>query len=929
MGLPTYSPDISSLDYTILYDISGPVPAITLTNTSTVVNPTLLKWWYVLSTPSNMPIHTGSFSSPDVSHVAWTTLSITPGSWPAIFGQGACAQIEFSCQAPYVCTLFVMDSANNIFSLQTSAVICRPTGNTPNSCGNFGVADISVKVDCQNARLLCSDSTNLAYQNQISPSAQANTWTLVYPQDEAGNQPINGTAANTPSVFFPLAYSANGFNVYLRDYETYNMGGGVYIKLQYKSQDTFNVYCNVDLCQLQCEMQRFYELSNTNCGDLEDPLLVKKMSQINLLYARALTGIFQPSCNIDVPVVIKEMETIFGFDSCSCCGQGVNMSASPTIPSSGCCPVSVSVVNITSSPPTSCEATSYPVQVYDPTQTAIIGIASNMTDVLYLVNSNTAWMTYGVAFSEGSCKIGFFPVTAGNTIPNVYIASSGNSTACVGNTQNYTVRMADVCLSSTSVSPSDFPLNAYVNFGSGEVSLGSVASVAALIIALNSVPAKPSTVTFSDSGSTAAVSVNIFNSSCTGFSTPITISTDKGSASFLFYGASHFNYSATPPAINGAVSAYGLSGNEVIGKIPGVSTSNVQWHVSRKDNTIAVTESNTGKIYFWDISLPLQPTFIRTIQLSTVAAGNFTGLPQSKGLNGTTVNSFYSLYFPTDTGIFDLGSVFVFETLTGSAWVISPLSSGGSGVLAAFQANTLIGMCPRVQHNGVIYFTLDGTLGADIGHPPPAAGSIVIIDLSVTFNGAAVHVVNVAGLGTADDIWAATYDGVDTIWFMSRLGVLYKYSVSASAASVLVNTMGIGNGFKLRGNIKYSMGNLYCCSLNGFIASAPSGTMIVNVSSYPAVSQTFFEGYFDESAIANTCFQSHNALPLGNCLILVTGEGYQSSSPPGPEAGAIAVYKTDGTFLERCNLANGQNIYNLATIQGVGTPYTPTTLIPD
>lgn len=935
------SPDITTLAFSVKYDISGATPAITLTNASTVVHPTALKWWYVITSPSGTPIHTGSLASPDKNLVAWTTLSIAPGTWPTPFGVPPCSQVEFSNNAPYVCTLCVNDSNNNTFCLPINQTITRPNGNSLNSCGNFGVSAVAVEVRCNDRVVFCGDDTNFAYQSILAPTTpQSNTWTLVYPADPNGNQPANAVFNNTPYVNFPIEYSGDGYVLNLRNYATYDMGNGASIAVQYKAinPDTgapgipFAVLCNIDLCKLQCQISTFEKLARQKCGNVVYPELNNQIIRMNLLLSQAIIGVFQPTCGINVPKIIAQIQAIGDLDEncdCGCKDTGINFSypASSGNSSGTCCPVSVSVVNITSSPPTSCEATVYPVQVYDPTNSTVIGIANSMTEVLYLINSNSAWMIYGVAFSEGSCKIGFFPATPGNTIPNVYIASSSNSTACVGNTQNYTVRMQDVCLSGTSVSPSDFPLNAYVNFGAGEVSLGSVSSVAALITALNATPTKPSAVTFSDSGATTAVSVNIFNSSCTSFSTPITVSTDAGSSSFLFNGASHLNYSSTPSTINGAVDAYGLKGNVIIGKISGVSTSNIQWHVSRKDNMLAVTETNTGKIYFWDVSIPLQPMFVRTIQLSTLVSGNFSGLPQSRGLNGTTVNSFYSLYFPTDTGIFDIGSVFVFETLTGSAWLISPLSSG-SGVLAAFQANTLIGMCPRIQHNGVIYFTLDGTLRADIGTAPIAAGSIVIIDLSVTFNGAAVHVVNVAGLGTADQIWAASFDGADIIWFMSQFGVLYKYSVSASTASVVINAMGLSNGFKLRGNIKYSLGQLYCCSLDGFMVTATSGTMIVDVTSYPVVSQVFFEGYFDESAIANTCFHSHNALPLGNCLVAVTGEGYQAASPPGAESGAIAIYKTDGTFLERCSLANGQNIYNLAAISGVGTPYTPTTLIP-
>jgi hypothetical protein len=783
------------------------------------------------------------------------------------------------------------------------------------------VADISIKVDCTNARLICNDSTDLAYQSSIRPYSQTNTWTLVYPQDEAGNQPSNGVATNTPSVFFPLAYSANGFNIYLRDYATYSMGDGVYVKMQYKAQNTFNVYCNVDLCQLQCEMQKFYELSKDSCGQLEDPSLMKKMTQINFLYSQALTGILQPLCNIDVPAIIKDMEALFGFASCACCGQGVNLSASPGT-SSGCCPVSVPVLDKeTNVPPANCPQSYFPVKVYDPTATTIIGVASDADTLVALLNANTAWQVYGFAFNAGNCRVGWVLSNQGVAVPDVYTAP--NNDTCIGNEQNYSVPMQDICLGTYPINVTDFPLNAYVDFGDGEVALGNVANVSALIVALNATPTKPSTVTFSDGGASFGVVVNVFNSSCTDFSAPISIYTDTGSSSFLLYGSSHLNYSSTPYPANGGELGYGLRTNTVIGGIAGLDSDNIQWHTLKIGNTLLVSESNTGKIYFWDITNPLQPQFIRYIQLNSVVAGCFTGLPASKGVDNGDVGSFYSLYFPTDFSNMSLNAIYVFEALTGSAWKLDMYDSG-SGVLASFQSNIIRGCCPRCIVGNKIYFTLDGTLYADTGVAIPVAdGFVATVNLSVTFNSSSVGSINLAGLGTVDPIWAASYDGADTIWFMGKNSVLYKYSLSLAAASIVTLSMGSAQGFKLRGNIKYYLGQLYCSSLGGFQnTSLNMGAMLVDVSAFPSLTQTIFDSY------ANSYFTYryvHNILPLGNCLILVTGEGYSATSPSTGERGTIALYKTDGSFVSQCALANGQNIYNLIPIPNV-YPYSPTTL---
>jgi hypothetical protein len=937
------SPDISNLDFTVLFDISGATPAITLTNASTVINPTQLVWWYVITTPSNTPIHTGSVSDPDVENVAWATLSITPGSWPQPFGTGPCAQIEFSCNAPYIVTLYVKDSADTTFSLSKTATICRPTGSTANSCGNFGEAALSIKTDCMNARLVCQDNTNYSYQGQLSAYAQSNTWTLVYPQSPSGSQPTNGTASNTPTVFFNLAFGGDGFNIYIRDYATYSMGDGVFIKLQYKAHRVFNVYCNIDLCQLQCEMDRFFKETVATCGELESADAYNKMSQINFLYAKILTGILQPLCDIDVPAEIVKMEKLFGFPSTCCCNKGVNMSMAPVLPtSSDCCTTSVAILDkVTGLAPANCPNSYFPVQVYDPTWTTIIGVASDVDNLVAILNENAAWLAYGVAINAGNCNVGFILEDTTVTVPAVKVATS--SSACVGDTQYYSVRINDLCLGNLTASLGNFPMNTFVDFGlgDGEVFLGNVSDIGALIILLNSTPTKPATITFSNgssSGVTDPVIINIRNSSCVAYSGTITITCDIGSSAYLLYGASHLNYVTSPAPISGAEVGFGLRSNAVIGKIPGVSDDNIQWHSIRIGNTLIISEGDTGKILFYDITNPLYPSFIRYIQLNAVVAACFTGLPQSRGIPegaGSVVNSFYSLYFPTDYSNMSLSAIYVFEGLTGSAWKLD-MYAAGSGVTASFQDNSLIGSCPRVitgPANNLIFFTMDGSLGPDIGAPILTPGYINVLDLTATFDGSGLSTKEIIG-SSFDQVWAASYNGIDTIWFMGQNGTLAKYDVwTDTVTAVVVNAMGVGQNFELRGNIKNFGPALYCSSLGGFKPlGSVTGALFVNIASFPTVSATLFTDPTTIAAANPPLQYVHNILPLGNCLVLVTTEGYEdaylSTAHLSTAQGAIATYKINGTYIMGDKLPVGQNIYNLVPISGIPV-YTPTSLIPD
>jgi len=915
------SPDISSLEYDILYDISGAVPAITLTNQSTVIHANLLTWWYVITTPSNTPIHTGTESSPDVFHSAWTTINVPSGSWPMPMGSGACKQIEFSCAAPYVATLYVKDSVDNIFSLTKQVNICRPTGNTVNSCGNFGVASVSIKTDCANARLICLDSTNYSYQNQINPASQNNNWTLVYPQSPSGSQPSNGTATNTASVFFPISYSGDGFNLYVRDYATYDMGSGVSLKMQYKVQKTFNVYCNIDLCQLQCEMDRFFKESFTGCGDLVDATVNQRMTQINFLYGQILTGILQPACDIDVPAQIAKMEELFGFKSQCCCGNGVNMSGSQGLPSGGCCPVSVQVIDkLTGVQPVNCPNGYFPVQVFDPTGDILIGVASDIDNLVAVLNGNAAWRTIGVAINEGNCNVGFILANQGTTVPNVKVALP--STGCVGNTQNYTVQLNDICYPTGTVTISDFPLNAYVDFGLGfgPEYVGYVTSVGDLVIALNSSASKPVSITFSDGGGSYAVIINIFNSDCTGYPGIITITCDAASSSFLLMGASHDSMAVSGAPIHGAIEGFGLRTNSFVGHVPGIDTTKIQWHVTKVGNWMLTTETDTGKIYVHDITNPLMPVFVRTIQLNNVTGSCFSG-PLAPYVGGVSRPSFYSLYFPTDFHSMSATEVYVFESASGSAWKLNPAASG-SGIVASFYSADLIGVCPRVMVNNKIFFTNDGTLATDLGATPPTTGRIRVIDLTVTFNSSCVSDKVVFG-GGADDVWAATYDGVDSIFFMSQRGSISDYRVSTDTViAVGLNSLGSGALYH-RGNIKYYLNKIFASSLGKLNTGRPGAT-VIDMAGYPSV---ITHTDFATPASGSPCiYNSHNIIPLGNCLVIQTGESEPSSSV-APQASIIAVYKTDGTFVMECNLPNWENVYNYLPIAGVPV-YTPTTLIP-
>lgn len=1005
----TTSPDISSLDFSILYDISGPIPAITLTNNSVGVPSgttrlNLCTWWYVITTPSGAVIHDGSETSPDVPAANWTTLAITPYSWPTIFGNPPCGQVEFSCSVPYITTLYVKDSASNIFSVSKVTTICRPNGSVPATCGSFGVSNVGVQVKCNAATIYCSDTTNYAYQSQLAPAVQSNAWTLVYPLDANGNQPSNKTAANTPYVNFPVGYSGEGYKLYLSTYGAYNMGDRVTIKIQYKGTSTFSVLCNVDFCKLQCKIRKYYELSKKSCGTLEDPALTANITRMNLLLGSAIVGVMQPLCGIDVPAIIAEIEALGDFDNCDCgCGDGINISNPTGIASGGgCCPISVNVIdNATGNPPVECPGSYFPVTVKDPTNTTGIGTANNMNELIGILNAYSAWQAYGVAFAEGNCKVGWF-VSNGSTPPVVKIARiaitplppsritgnivtvgtstpptgcpSGNpypkqvynplgtlvvgiannindlvsilnatgawstygvasvqdnchvqwnltnaavippsiavgdiTPTCTGGQQFYTLNTLDICTGQPAIYT--FPVNAYVNFGSGIIPLGYVADATAFVAALNAASTKPSTVTFSEGTGLVGVTV-VKNTDCSIFSGTITLYTDAPQRNVLLLGANHGDMASTH-WFGQSEQAIGMRTNTFIGKIPAITE--LAWHNIKIGNTLLVTDPSSGKILMYDITNPLIPIFVKAIQLTSIGTTNFAGTPNSITVasGGVAVESWYSLYFPTDYQAMTLKDVYVMQGISGTIWKLDVTLAPGTEVIGGFQDAKLLGKCPRIIINNNIWFTQDGDLEIAAGLSSGVAeGSVINLDLA-TFSSGGIAVRS--PFFTDEYIWGAAYDGIGNIYYVGAKGTLLVLNLSTSGGTVFRHILFTEAFFRL--NVKYYTGKLYISALQFNVGAGSAGTIVVDATTHAG---TLFSAFTPAGGTVPAT-SHYNAYPIGQCTIAVTYDGYQNASHLG---GGVAFFNTTGGYLGHIDIPIG-NWYNIIPFIGIGY-YLPT-----
>lgn len=1005
----TTSPDISVLDFGIEYDISGAVPKITITNLSTGPDLASCRWWYVIQTPSGTYIHNGNSATPDRIGV-WTPITV-PDTWPQFN-----SQIEFSPAAPYKATLFVKDGANNVFSLEKKVTIAAPNGNNCNSGNNWGVAEVTLEVQCNNAKIFGSDHTNYTYQTKLG-SSSSSKWTLAYPMDANNNIPAPRTVTNSPNVLFPVGFNSEGYQINFGTIATYDFGDFVTIKLQYKFRDTFAVLCNIDLCSLVCEIQKLYAKLNHHCGITEENELKDKLLKINTLLNLIFINIQQPLCkSINITNAIKQIEEIGGF-SCNCCSGGVN--ALNTVGGiESCCPITADVIDdATGNIPTECPNSFFPARVLGTDGETVIGVANSAADMIAIINSDSGWAVYGVAFSLGNCKVGWYlsnPVSippiieiikgTGEIVPPTVIVGdlvikgtddppvgcpSGNpyplrvykpdgvtiigiatniadvvsllntdpdwsafgtasvqdtchvqwnlidgtvippdietdtDDGCSNGTNLYIVKVKDVCSPSIPVSIGDFPMNGWVDFGlgAGPEYIGYVADMVAYVAALNAHPSKPAVVHFSTGPIPTAGEVWVTVDDCVVYPGTVILTGDKNSDAFLLFGASH---GTMTPAIaiptTGGMEALGLRSNSVLGEIPpGIATDEVPWHTIVIGTVLITACGNTGNVYFWNITNPKMPAFIRRIALTDPSGNSFTGIPTMTGTGGVTgVPSVFSLYFPTDYHNMNLREIYVCEAITGSIWKLDMYDS--VGVIAAFFDQRLEGKCPRVIIGNILYYTQDGSLETDTGVVSGVTiGDIVKLNLG-TFSAGGISTQNIF-VGSIEYVWAASFDGVDTIWFVSNQGGVARYQLSTGTVlNVYLNALGIGKFMTLKGWAKFFNNFLYCCSLGGWTPlGVNKGTLMLHIPSLPLSAVVMFQS--EPTGDPSSLF-AYSIIPLGNCLMLVCGDGGGNVG----NRGSVLLYKSDGTFLSRIMLPTGVNVYNVAAIPGIGV-YTPNSFV--
>lgn len=312
------SSDITLLDFSVLLDFSTYIPTCLVTNLSTVVNANNLKWVFEFKSPNGTEIHVGSFSTPDVDGVAFTTFQFIPlddngkPTWatiPMYFGQ-----LEYG-QDPYTVKVMVKDDAGNIFDLTKGASLCKVNGNEGK--GNFGKADIDVEVKCDKKLIFVNDKTNLIYKSIVGTKVSTVVF-LSYPKDSNGNELPDTEVASIPALI-PIKYEGDGHEIYVAHVYQYNLGDNFNVMVRYSFREVFGVWCNVNLQPLLCEVSKVTDKLSKECFDTVDNREKhKKLGLANAKILQAVIGVMQPLSGFDVPALIEDVKRILEIE-CDCC----------------------------------------------------------------------------------------------------------------------------------------------------------------------------------------------------------------------------------------------------------------------------------------------------------------------------------------------------------------------------------------------------------------------------------------------------------------------------------------------------------------------------------------------------------------------------------------------------------------------------------
>lgn len=306
-----------------MYDLTAAVPVVKLSNLSSGPNMANMSYWFKLESPSGVVYHLGTEAVPDRTGV-WNTEWTVPESIPQIQ-----QHIEWS-GSYYKITAYAKDSANTVFELPVKQTeICRPAGNKLGQKNNFGGGKMNVMMNCTSGNLFVEDLTSYSFKGNAGVQV-SKTFMLVFPPDDTDNTPAPFTQANLNTATIPITYNGKNYQILLDAVYEYDMGDNVFVRIKYKFKACFDIQCGTELCCIMCSIEKYeIELSETGCTAEEREKLLLILSKL----VRAMVGIMQPLCGINVPRLIAEIKEITG--SCTDAtnsGGGINPANNCAVP---------------------------------------------------------------------------------------------------------------------------------------------------------------------------------------------------------------------------------------------------------------------------------------------------------------------------------------------------------------------------------------------------------------------------------------------------------------------------------------------------------------------------------------------------------------------------------------------------------------------
>lgn len=309
------SPDISLLEVKVLMDLSGTNPVIALTNQSEGDNLSALTWVLNVTSPSGTPIYSSSFDDP-FKIAEWSTDTII-NKWPRPYNR-----IEWS-GAAYNFEFIVRDSQGNEFILAKNASICKPVGNSKNATNTYGSVDLMIQTLCERAGLYIVDDTSKTYQGVVGRSISSYL-AVDYPRDPTGTLPAPYTITSfDTAAIVPFSYNGEGYKASYYTIWEYGFPDSIFVRIRYVSQKSFDVQCNIDLCPLTCEIDKYIEqIESGNCENVDEAR--QKLFLINAKFNLAVIAKMNPGCGLDLGKLINEIKEIGGFDcDCSSSSTGI------------------------------------------------------------------------------------------------------------------------------------------------------------------------------------------------------------------------------------------------------------------------------------------------------------------------------------------------------------------------------------------------------------------------------------------------------------------------------------------------------------------------------------------------------------------------------------------------------------------------------